>query len=149
MTLASSDDFNFTQRSYTLDMLVEPDTGTTMTANQSLLSLHEDATHNYNLRLVGANSNVGVVVKSGDLVTELYGGNANGGVAYHIAVSYDYEESNLRLFVNNVKVAHASLNTGNTITGNLTLGSNGVHSANGEVLDGSMNFVRLAHSVRS
>ena len=148
LTLASSDDFNFTTQSYTLDMLVEPDTGTTMTANQSLLSLHEDATHNYNLRLVGANSNVGVVVNSGDMITELYGGNANGGVSYHIAVSYDYEESNLRLYVNNVKVAHTQLNTGNAIAGNLTIGSNGVHSANGEVLDGSINFVRLAHSVR-
>jgi len=148
LTLDSSDDFNFTQRSYTLDMLVEPDTGTTMTANQSLLSVHEDGNSNYNLRLVGANSNVGLIVNSGNMITELYGGNANGGVAYHIAVSYDHEETNLRLFVNNVKVAHASLNTGNTITGNLTLGSNGVHSANGEVLDGKMNFVRLAQSVR-
>src|SRR5210317_195773 len=59
LQIPSSDDFNTNDRSFTLDMWVRPDTGTSMTANQTLFARHGDATNNYNLRLVGANSNVG------------------------------------------------------------------------------------------
>ena len=58
LTIPSSDDFSLTTRSFTLDTLVKPDTGTTMTANQSLASIHQNAVSNFNLRLFGANSNV-------------------------------------------------------------------------------------------
>ena len=44
--------------------------------------------------------------KSGGDITELYGGNANGGSNYHVAVSYEASTNNIRLYVNNVKVAH-------------------------------------------
>lgn len=148
LKIPSSDDFQLTNRSFTLDTVFQPDSGTSMTSNQSLVSMQQDNNHNFNFRVVGANSNVGFVMNSGDNVTELYGGNANGGVSYHVAVSYDHNESNLRLYVNNVKVAHTNFNTGNTVTGDLVIGSNGTHSANGEYLSGSINFVRLAHAAR-
>ena len=109
LQIPSSDDFNVNDRSFTLDMWVRPDTGTSMTANQTLFARHGDATNNYNLRLVGANSNVGFVINRLGGVTELYGGNANGGSNYHVAVSYDATTDNIRLYVNNVKVAHKTM----------------------------------------
>ena len=44
-----------------------------MAANQTLFSKQQDATNNFNLRLVGANSNVGFVINEGGSITELYG----------------------------------------------------------------------------
>ena len=55
-----------------------------MAANQTLFSKQQDATNNFNLRLVGAKSNVGFVINEGGSITELYGGNANGGVNLHV-----------------------------------------------------------------
>ena len=105
-------------------MWVRPDTGTSMTANQTLFARHGDATNNYNLRLVGANSNVGFVINRLGGVTELYGGNANGGSNYHVAVSYDATTDNIRLYVNNVKVAHKSYVAATATSGNVSIGAN-------------------------
>ena len=40
-----------------------------MAANQTLFSKQQDATNNFNLRLVGANSNVGFVINEGGSIT--------------------------------------------------------------------------------
>ena len=79
----------------------------------------------YSLHLVGANSNVGFVMHNGtgDSV-ELYGGNANGGTDYHVAVGYSANENNIKLYVNNVKVAHSFYRNGNAIVANTLLGAN-------------------------
>ena len=98
-------DFNV-DKSFTLDIWNKPDTGTSMTANQTLFARHETATSFYELKYVGSNSNVGFIINEGGNITELYGGNANGGSNYHVAVSYESSTNNLRLYVNNVKVAH-------------------------------------------
>ena len=140
-------DFNIFSRDFTLDTFIKPDTGTTMTANQSLFSKHQDASNNFNLRLVGANSNVGFVVNDGGTITEVYGGNANGGSNLHVAVSYDRAQQNLRLFVNNVKVAHKNF-TANDFAGNVVIGANSNVAANGELFKGQIDFTRLSHSVR-
>ena len=87
--LPDNGDFNILNKDFTLDTFIKPDTGTTMTANQTLFAKHAGTdNNNYTLRLVGANSNVGFVINHGGTVTELYGGNANGGVNLHVAVSY-------------------------------------------------------------
>ena len=40
----------------------------------------------------------------GGTFSNVTGGNANGGVFYHVAVSYNHADSNLALYVNNVRV---------------------------------------------
>lgn len=148
LSIPDSPDFNVLQSDFTLDTFIKPDTGTSMTANQSLFVKESSPTNNFSLRLVGANSNVGFVVNDGGTITELYGGNANGGANLHVAVSYDHSKQNLRLYVNNVKVAHKNF-TADDFAGNVVIGSNGVISAaNGEFFKGQVEFTRLAKSAR-
>lgn len=148
LQIPSSDDFNVNDRSFTLDTWIRPDTGTSMTANQTLFARHADATNNYNLRLVGANSNVGFVINRLGGITELYGGNANGGSNYHVAVSYDATTDNLRLYVNNVKVAHKTYVAATATSGNVSIGANSNTTTAGEFFNGGISFVRLAHAAR-
>ena len=148
LQIPSNDDFNVNDRSFTLDMWVRPDTGTSMTANQTLFARHGDATNNYNLRLVGANSNVGFVINRLGGVTELYGGNANGGSNYHVAVSYDATTDNLRLYVNNVKVAHTGYVAATATSGNVSIGANSNTTTTGEFFNGNISFARMAHVAR-
>lgn len=148
LSIPSSDDFNVNDRSFTLDMWVRPDTGTSMTSNQTLFARHNDVNNNYNLRLVGSNSNVGFIINRAGGITEIYGGNANGGSNYHVAVSYDATTDNIRLFVNNVKVAHATYTAATATGGNVSIGANSNTTSTGEFFNGDISFVRLAHVAR-
>ena len=104
--------------------------GAATAANATMLSRYQDSTNYYVLRHVGANSNVGFVYKSGDTSVELYGGNCNGGVFYHVALSYSKDDTNLRLYVNNVKVAHKAFTTTNNVAGDLEIGRFGAINQN-------------------
>ena len=147
--LPDNGDFNILNKDFTLDTFIKPDTGATMTANQTLFAKHAQTNNNnYTLRLVGANSNVGFVVNNGGTITELYGGNANGGSNLHVAVSYQKNEQNLRLFVNNVKVAHTAMNFETNFDGNVIIGSNSNTASEGERFTGLIEFTRLAHASR-
>ena len=120
-----------------------------MTANQTLFARHATATSFYELKYVGANSNVGFIVNEAGDITELYGGNANGGSNYHVAVSYEASTNNLRLYVNNVKVAHTAYTPGlNSPSGNVVIGANNDFASNGEFFNGSIEFVRFAEGSR-
>ena len=147
--LPDNGDFNILNKDFTLDTFIKPDTGTTMTANQTLFAKHAGTDNdNYTLRLVGANSNVGFVVNHGGTITELYGGNANGGSNLHVAVSYQKNEQNLRLYVNNVKVAHKTYVAATATSGNVSIGANSNTTTAGEFFNGGISFVRLAHAAR-
>jgi hypothetical protein len=148
LSIPSNDDFNVNDRSFTIDAWVRPDTGTSMTSNQTLFARHGDATNNYNLRLVGANSNVGFIINRAGGITELYGGNANGGSNYHVAVSYDATQNNLRLYVNNVKVAHTAYVAATATSGNVSIGANSNTTTTGEFFNGDISFARMAHVAR-
>ncbi len=146
--ISDNDDFNILSRDFTLDTFIKPDTGTTMTANQTLFAKHAGTNNNnYTLRIVGANSNVGFVVNDGGSITELYGGNANGGVNLHVAVSHEKNTNNLRLFVNNVKVAHKSF-FADDFAGNVIIGSNSNTASEGERFSGLIEYTRLSHAPR-
>jgi hypothetical protein len=146
LTVPSSDDFNLQDRSFTLDTWVKPDTGTTMTSNQTLFARYGDGTNYYVLRLVGSNSNIGMVVSTAGEITEVYGGNANGGSNYHVAVSYDANFANLRLYVNNVNVSYAEMYANQATGGDVSIASN--NSVGAELLTGDISFVRLSHATR-
>ena len=146
--LPDNGDFNILDRDFTLDTFIKPDTGTTMTSNQTLFAKHAQTNNNnYTLRLVGANSNVGFVINDGGTITELYGGNANGGVNLHVAVSYEKNTQNLRLYVNNVKVAHKGM-VASDFSGNVIIGSNSNTASEGERFTGLIEFTRLSHAAR-
>lgn len=146
--LPDNGDFNILDRDFTLDTFIKPDAGTTMTSNQTLFAKHARTNNNnYTLRLVGANSNVGFVVNDGGTITELYGGNANGGVNLHVAVSYEKLTQNLKLYVNNVKVAHKNM-TATNFAGNVIIGANSNSASEGERFTGLIEFTRLAHAAR-
>jgi len=148
LQIPSSDDFNINDRSFTLDTWARPDIGTTLASNQTLFARHGDTNNNYNLRLVGANSNVGFVINRAGGITELYGGNANGGSNYHVAVSYDSSTQNLRLYVNNVKVAHTQYVAATATGGNVTIGANSNTTTVGEHFKGDISFSRMVHGAR-
>ena len=145
LTAPSSDALNIHNQPFTLDTHFKPSTGATMAANQTLVSRYEDSDNYYYLRTVGANSNVGFIINSGGAITELYGGNANGGSNYHVAVSYDLNEQNVRLYVNNVKVAHKSYASSATTAGPLQIGRGNVIN---QYFTGTVNFTRFAASAR-
>lgn len=148
LQIPSNDDFNVNDRSFTLDMWIRPDIGASLASNQTLFSRHADATNNYNLRLVGANSNVGFIINRAGGVTEVYGGNANGGSNYHVAVSYDASAQNLRLYVNNVKVAHTAYVAATATGGAVAIGANSNTTTTGEFFNGDISFARMAHVAR-
>ena len=148
LQIPGNDDFNVNDRSFTLDTWARPDIGTSLASNQTLFARHVNGDNNYNLRLVGANSNVGFVINRAGGVTELYGGNANGGSNYHVAVSYDSSTSNLRLYVNNVKVAHTFYEAATATGGNVTIGANSNTTTVGEHFKGDISFARMVHGAR-
>ena len=145
LTAPSTDSVNIHNQQFTLDTYFRPDIGTTMASNQTLFSRYEDSDNYYVLRLVGANSNVGFVVNSGGAIKELYGGNANGGSNYHVAVSYDINSTVIGLYVNNVRVSVDTLSTSATTAGPIEIGRANVSN---EFFTGSVDFTRFAASNR-
>ena len=149
LRIPQNDEFNINKNDFTFETVVAPDAGTTMSSNQTLVASHESADMFYSLHLVGANSNVGFVMHNGtgDSV-ELYGGNANGGTDYHVAVGYSANENNIKLYVNNVKVAHSFYRNGNAIVANTLLGANSELASKGEFLTGKISSFRWVQADR-
>jgi hypothetical protein len=149
LTTPSNEIFNIHNQSVTLDTYFRPDTGIYTASNQTLFSRYEDSDNYYKLHLVGANSNVGFIINSGGAITELYGGNANGGSNYHVAVSYDINSAVIGLYVNNVRVSLGSYSSSATTNGPVDIGKfTGNDNANSEYYHGSVDFTRFATSTR-
>lgn len=151
ISTASSDDFAVGEEtSFTIDTIVTPDSGASMSANQTLLSRFQDSSNYYMLRTVGTTSNVGFVVNHEGSTTEVYGGNCNGGTTYNVAVSYDKVTSRLRLYVQNSLVGNVAYTPSVTkfSSGPLVIGANGAVSggsaASQERFKGKMEYMRLA-----
>ena len=102
VNLAANSDFDFSDDNYTLECFVRPATGA-FSGNSTILSRTKDADNFYRLAL-HADSNLSFSYMKGGTFSNVTGGNANGGVFYHVAVSYNHADSNLALYVNNVRV---------------------------------------------
>jgi hypothetical protein len=63
-------------------------------------------------------------------------------------VSYDSSTSNLRLYVNNVKVAHTFYEAATATGGNVTIGANSNTTTVGEHFKGDISFARMVHGAR-
>lgn len=154
INVPSSNSFNIGQEtSFTFDTIITPDSGASMSSNQTVLARFQDASNYYALRTVGSNANVGLIINQGGSLTEIYGGNCNGGTSYSVAVSYDKTTANLRLYVQDILVSHVNYNPSVAIfTGALTIGANddvsGGSAASQERYKGKIEYVRMAEGAR-
>jgi len=155
ISTASSNDFNVgEEKSFTYDTIITPDAGTSMSANQTLLSRFQDASNYYALRTVGSNANVGFIINKGGSITEIYGGNCNGATSYQVAVSYDKTTDNLRLYVANLLVKSVSYNPSVTTfsAAPLVIGANsavaGGSVSSRERYKGKIDYIRMADGAR-
>lgn len=111
VNIAASNDFDFSDDNYTLECFVRPAAGD-FTANSTILSRTKDVNNFYRLAL-HTDSNISFSYMQGGVFSNVTGGNANGEVFSHVAVSYNHADSVLALFVNNVRVATSSLTVSN------------------------------------
>jgi len=154
INVPSSNSFNIGQEtSFTFDTIVTPDSGASMSSNQTVLARFQDASNYYALRTVGSNANVGFIINQGGSLTEIYGGNCNGGTSYRVAVSYDKTTANLRLYVQDKLVKHVNYNPSVAIfTGALTIGANddvsGGSATSQERYKGKIEYIRIADGAR-
>jgi len=151
LSIAASTDFTF----LTDDMTIETyfNVAADVTTNASILSKFESINRYYSLRVVGANSNVGFVYidQTNDANIELYGGNVNGAISYHVAVSRDDSTNNVMLYVNNVLVANGYLGAnvaGQAMGGVTEIGRTGSFNTTGEPLNGHIDALRISRARR-
>ena len=142
------------EKSFTFDTIITPDTGASVSANQTILARFQDASNYYALRTVGSNANVAFIVNQGGSLTEIYGGNCNGGTTYSIALSYDKTTANLRLYVQDQLVKHVNYNPSVSpfTSGALTIGANddvaGGSAASQERYKGKIEYIRMSDGAR-
>jgi len=153
--IGSGSDFNVgEEKSFTFDTIITPDSGTSMSSNQTVLARHNSGTNYYALRTVGSNANVGFVINKSNSITEIYGGNCNGGTSYSVAVSYDKTTSNLRLYVQGKLVKHVNYNPSVATFpgGSLVIGANnsvaGGSITSQERYKGKIEYIRMADGAR-
>lgn len=113
--------------------------------DQALYARFEDISNYYILKYTGANSNIGFLINTAGTLTEVYGGNVNADSNYHVAVSYERNLQNLRLYVNNVLVDHTNYTGATSPAGPLELGN---ANALVSTLDGKVSFYRFAQAAR-
>ena len=155
ISTASSSDFAVGEETpFTFDTIMTPDSGSSMSSNQTLLSRFQDSSNYYMLRTVGANATVGFVIKHEGDLTEIYGGNCNGGSTYNVAVSYDRITSRLRLYVQNILESNIaySPSVNKFTSGSLVIGANaavaGGSAASQERFKGKLEYMRIAEAAR-
>ena len=146
VNLAADNDFDFSDDNYTLECFVRPATGA-FSANSTILSRTKDADNFYRLAL-HADSNLSFSYMKGGTFSNVTGGNANGGVFYHVAVSYNHADSNLALYVNNVRVDTTSF----FVTNHTEMDEAPLQIGNANVLaqdfSGHIDALRMAKSLK-
>jgi len=146
VNLAADNDFDFSDDNYTLECFVRPATGA-FSANSTILSRTKDADNFYRLAL-HADSNLSFSYMKGGTFSNVTGGNANGGVFYHVAVSYNHADSNLALYVNNVRVDTTAFSVSNhavMVDAPLQIGNANVLAQD---FSGHIDALRMAKSLK-
>ena len=146
VNLAANSDFDFSDDNYTLECFVRPATGA-FSGNSTILSRTKDADNFYRLDL-HADANLSFSYMKGGTFSNVTGGNANGGVFYHVAVSYNHADSNLALYVNNVRVDTTSF----FVTNHTEMDEAPLQIGNANVLaqdfSGHIDALRMAKSLK-
>ena len=146
VNIAASDDFDWVGDNYTLECFIRPATGA-FSANATVLSRTKDANDFYRLALL-PNATIAFTYAQGGNIHQVIGGNANGGIFYHVAVSYSHADQNLALYVNNVRVQTNAIN----LTDSTTLASAPLQIGNANVLaqdfSGHIDALRMSKSLK-
>ena len=146
VNIAADNAFDFSDDNYTLECFVRPATGA-FSANSTILSRTKDADNFYRLAL-HADSNLSFSYMKGGTFSNVTGGNANGGVFYHVAVSYNHADSNLALYVNNVRVDTTAFSVSNhavMVDAPLQIGNANVLAQD---FSGHIDALRMAKSLK-
>ena len=153
--IGSGNDFNAgEEKSFTFDTIITPDSGTSMSSNQTVIARKNSSTNYYALRTVGSNSNVGFIINKANTITEIYGGNCNGGTSYSVALSYDKTTANLRLYVQGKLVKHVNYNPAVATFpgGSLIIGANdsvaGGSVTSRQRFKGKIEYIRMSDGAR-
>ena len=102
VNLAADNDFDFSDDNYTLECFVRPASGS-LSANSTILSRTKDASNFYRLDLL-PNAKFSFSYMNAGTNHIVAGGTAEVEKFFHVAVSYNHADSNLALYVNNVRV---------------------------------------------
>ena len=102
VNLAANSDFDFSDDNYTLECFVRPASGS-LSADQTILSRTKDASNFYRLDLL-PNAKFSFSYMNAGTNHIVAGGTAEVEKFFHVAVSYNHADSNLALYVNNVRV---------------------------------------------
>ena len=146
VNLAADNDFDFSDDNYTLECFVRPATGA-FSANSTILSRTKDASNFYRLDLL-PNANFSFSYMNAGTNHIVTGGNANGGVFYHVAVSYNHADDNLALYVNNVRVQTNAFSVSNhavMVDAPLQIGNANVLAQD---FSGHVDALRMAKSLK-
>jgi len=144
LNIADSSDFDVHLDNFTHDAYLKFNTDS-ITSDQAIFGKVEDISNYYVLKYFGSNSNVGFLVNTAGTLTEVIGGNVNADSNYHVAVSYERNTQNLRLYVNNVLVDHTNYTAATSPSGPLELGNSNLLV---NTLDAKVSFYRFAKSAR-
>ncbi len=146
VNIAADNDFDFSDDNYTLECFVRPATGA-FSANSTILSRTKDASNFYRLDLL-PNANFSFSYMNAGTNHIVTGGNANGGVFYHVAVSYNHADDNLALYVNNVRVQTNAFSVSNhavMVDAPLQIGNANVLAQD---FSGHVDALRMAKSLK-
>ena len=143
LSVPSSPDFDIHDDNFTLDTEFRLSTDA-FGSNQALFSRYVD-NDNYYEFFVDKDTNLVFYVNSFGQSTQVRGGNVNALSNYHVAVSYEANKTNLRLYVNNVLVDHTGFVANATPAGPIAIGN---ANALVSTFDGTVNFMRFAKSAR-
>ena len=102
VNIAADNGFDFSDDNYTLECFVRPASGS-LSANSTILSRTKDASNFYRLDLL-PNAKFSFSYMNAGTNHIVAGGTAEVEKFFHVAVSYNHADSNLALYVNNVRV---------------------------------------------
>ena len=146
VNIAADSDFDFSDDNYTLECFVRPASGS-LSANSTILSRTKDADNFYRLDLL-PNAKFSFSYMKAGTNHEVIGGTAEVEKFYHVAVSYNHADSNLALYVNNVRVQTTSF----FVTNHTEMDEAPLQIGNANVLaqdfSGHIDALRMAKSLK-
>ena len=146
VNLAANSDFDFSDDNYTLECFVRPASGS-LSANSTILSRTKDADNFYRLDLL-PNAKFSFSYMKTGTNHEVIGGTPEVEKFYHVAVSYNHADSNLALYVNNVRVQTTSF----FVTNHTEMAEAPLQIGNANVLaqdfSGHIDALRMAKSLK-
>ena len=146
VNIAADNAFDFSDDNYTLECFVRTATGA-FSANSTILSRTKDASNFYRLDLL-PNAKFSFSYMNAGTNHIVAGGTAEVEKFFHVAVSYNHADSNLALYVNNVRVQTNAFSVSNhavMVDAPLQIGNANVLAQD---FNGHIDALRMAKSLK-